>query len=496
MKHLHHLTIGLGLVALLASDAIAQAPGANWQVTPGVTGAPSQRRENPGAASATKMYVFGGTSGNSGGSQLNDLWDFDGTTWTQLTANGAAGSPPARTQAAIAFDFSRNKLIVFGGNATSGILNDTWEFDPVTVAWTEITPAAGSPSPRRFHKIAHDPATGSMVTFGGLDASSTHLNDTWVLSAGILWTQLSTSGTPSTRRQHHLVRRPDFGDVILCAGQDVSLSAPAKWRTDVWRFTGSDWVQLSITGTPAAIVANEAAYDPIRKRIVIPGGNGISGGSPTGEVTEFDCVSNEWVVRFGRTTPDPVLGRVSRFFLAFLETTGKIYKISGQVPSTGASPTTTVEYQSDNVATATIGSPGCAGSAGIPSLEATGMMWMGRDLVLEVDNIPTGSTGLLGLGFTTVNVPLSLLGIGSASCILTADPLFVFPMGTNPAGRPHAVPACAGPASGADGSAHADPGLGRDAEHGADVQPPRPQGRRALSSAPLGPARQAWDSDR
>ncbi|MCB9869978.1 MAG: hypothetical protein H6837_08985 [Planctomycetes bacterium] len=424
-------------LSLLCSTAATQSPGALWSLTPNVTGSvPTQRRENPGTASDTKLYVFGGRAGNSGGAPMNDLYEFDGKTWTQLSANGASGSPPQRDKAGVCWDFKRGKLIVFGGEDTSGtLLNDTWEFDPVTTAWKDITPASNNPSARRWLSIAYDPTTGAVILFGGLDASSTHLADTWMFNGG-LWTQLTPTGAPSTRRQHHLVTRPDFGDVVLCGGQDTTITTTAKFRTDVWRFVGLNWVQIATTTSPAATVANDAAYDEIRRRIVLTGGNSIAGVQPTGEISEFDCVDNAWVIRRGPTAPDPVIGRISRYFTAFVPALGKIYKISGQVPNGGASPTTTCEYQTDALSTATAGSVGCVGSAGTPELVAPDLAWLGRTMVLEVRNTPATSSTLLGFSFTTSSIPLSLLGLGPASCVLTLNPLLVFGAPKNTNGNP------------------------------------------------------------
>ena len=74
------------LFSLFAADLAAQYP-ISWE-TVSTTGSPTWTRENPGAASATHMYVFGGQTGNSGGVATNALWRFDGTTWTEMTANG------------------------------------------------------------------------------------------------------------------------------------------------------------------------------------------------------------------------------------------------------------------------------------------------------------------------------------------------------------------------------------------------------------------------
>lgn len=335
------------VLSLICGVATAQYP-ISWAVSSGVTGAPPHTRENPAAASLTHMYKFGGRTGNSGGVATNALWEFDGSTWLERTTEGAVGSPPERHQAAVCWDYGRNVLVVFGGyDLSNQVLSDTWEWDPATNMWTQIM--VSGPPARRFSSMAWDPSGlgGDVVLFGGLDGTGTHLNDTWMYVGGAGWLQMAPANVPSVRRQHHLITRLDSGDVFLCAGQDASQPAPAKWRTDAWTWNGADWTLIPTANTPAAVVANEAVYDPIRRRVVMVGGNGINGGSPTSQISEFDTVTNDWVV-YGYATPgtaDPVIGRISRYFMSFLPTTGRIYKISGQNPSgTGAGPTTTVEY--------------------------------------------------------------------------------------------------------------------------------------------------------
>ena len=329
---------------LLTSTLAAQYP-ISWSVTT-TTGSPTWTRENAGVASATDMYVFGGRTGNSGGVHTNGLWRFDGATWTQMTANGAVGSPPARDQAAICWDFGRNVLVVFGGNSAGGVLGDTWEWDPMTNTWSQIM-GAGPPA-RRFTAMAWDPTSSSdIILFGGLDSGGVHLNDTWLYFAGGGWTQVTPATTPATRRQHSMMTRQDFGDVVLCCGQDASLPVPTRFRTDLFVWDGSDWTQVITANTPAAVVANQAVYDSGRQRIVVVGGNGISGGSPTSQISEFDAQTNDWTV-FGYATPgtsDPVIGRISRYFAAYIPATGYIYKVGGQNPSgAGAFPTVTCQY--------------------------------------------------------------------------------------------------------------------------------------------------------
>ena len=237
-------------------------------------------------------------------------------------------------------------LVVFGGeNAAGGALGDTWEWNPITNAWTQIL--FTNPTARKFSAMAWDPTgTSDLVLFGGLDGSGTHLNDTWVYFGGAGWVQLTPTTSPSTRRQHSMMSRADHNDVLMCAGQEATLPAPTKWRTDVWTWNGLDWTLIPTTNTPAAVVANQAVYDPNRQKVVMVGGNGINGGAPTSQLSEFDTVTNDWTV-YGYATPgtnDPVIGRISRYFAAFLPSTGYIYKVLGQVPFGGASPTTTCRY--------------------------------------------------------------------------------------------------------------------------------------------------------
>lgn len=403
---------------LLAATGLAQAPGTSWTPTPTPLD-PPLRRENPGTADHSHMYVFGGTTGNSGGVRVNDLWSFDGTSWVQLTADGAAGSPPARHQAGVTWDFTRNKLVVFGGQDAAGtILADTWEWDPVTNAWANITPAF-SPPARRFTAISQDPATGGLVMFGGLDTAGAHLNDTWMFLGGAAWVQAAPNVVPSTRRQHHLVTRPDVGDVLLFGGQDASLTAPANWRTDTFTWNGSDWTQIVTTTNPTGLVANDATYDQLRQRVVFPSGNGATG--QWNGVSEFDTLTNDWVLR-------PGLGYFSRFFVAYVPAVGKTFKVSGQG---NLIPANTYEYQSAAIADAPAYGAGCSGSAGAMTLTADSRPWQGRAYEMTGTGFAAGSIGFAVHGFGAQSTPLASLhpagGVGCDLLVSTDAVVLVLP---------------------------------------------------------------------
>lgn len=410
------------LLTLLTAAAFAQAPGAHWSLTTS-TGNPPQRRENPGAASATHMYVFGGQSGASGGVRMNDLWSFDGSTWTMLNPDGDPSAPPARTQAGITWDFAINKLVVYGGNDAAGaVLGDVWTWDPNTNTWTNTTPASG-PVARKFTALSYDPNTTSVLMFGGLDGADAHLDDTWILAGGVAWVQMTPTNVPPTRRQHHLVTRTDFGDVLLFGGQDASLPNPTKWRIDTWKWDGSDWTEIVTTTGPAGQVANDAAYDPIRQRAVLACGNG-TGGSPTGLISEFDSISNDWVQR----PLDPGIYKATRYFAAYIPALGRTFKASGQTLNAAAPFSSTYEFQSDNLATSVSVGSGCTGTAGLMTLAADTNPWDGRNWELTGSGFPAGSLGFAVIGFGTASIPVSNFHpAGGAGCnvLVTQDAILL-----------------------------------------------------------------------
>jgi hypothetical protein len=64
--------------------------------------------------------VFGGGSGFG---DLNDTWLWDGTDWTEVQA----GAPPARRESqGMAFDPATRSVVMFGGQVHGTVADDTW----------------------------------------------------------------------------------------------------------------------------------------------------------------------------------------------------------------------------------------------------------------------------------------------------------------------------------------------------------------------------------
>ena len=155
-----------------------------WSVTSGFT-----RRTPPQAPSArraqvmvydsdrSRIVLFGG---HADGQPTNDLWEYDGTTWT---ARNAEPSPSPRIAACAAYDSVRKVTVVFGGRPGGGesiSLGETWEWDGTS--WKS---GRGGPPARRACAMAFDKARNAVVMYGGSPGGgngneTTPLGDTWV----------------------------------------------------------------------------------------------------------------------------------------------------------------------------------------------------------------------------------------------------------------------------------------------------------------------------
>lgn len=118
----------------------------------------------------------------------SELWEWDGTNWTQIFS---ATNPPGRFLHGQAFDESRNVFVIFGGRSAivSGIVfyDDLWEWDGTD--WHQKFPPPGDPSPgiRFDHTMAYDSSRKVVVMAGGNNFGA-DLNDVWDWD-GMSWRQ-------------------------------------------------------------------------------------------------------------------------------------------------------------------------------------------------------------------------------------------------------------------------------------------------------------------
>ncbi|MBL8750854.1 MAG: S8 family serine peptidase, partial [Planctomycetes bacterium] len=97
--------------------------------------------------------------------------------------------PPGRRGHAMAFDAPQARTILFGGESTTGFLDDQWEFDGTQ--WVERV-LLTRPSARSGHAMAWDSVRNKVVLFGG-NGGSGDLGDTFEFHL-LMWNNVSNSG--------------------------------------------------------------------------------------------------------------------------------------------------------------------------------------------------------------------------------------------------------------------------------------------------------------
>lgn len=116
------------------------------------------------------------------GAFQSDMWSWKNYDFSQLSVT----TPGLRADTSNIFvtDTTRQLAFLYGGAGCGAVCNDTWTWDGT--AWTKQTPSL-TPGPkvssyigRQGQMMAYDPVHQQVVLFGGSDAFSTNLSDTWL----------------------------------------------------------------------------------------------------------------------------------------------------------------------------------------------------------------------------------------------------------------------------------------------------------------------------
>jgi hypothetical protein len=234
------------------------------------------------------VVLFGG---NAGGEYQNDTWEWSGSLWTRMDIPEAS-RPPVRFGHSLAYDSSRRKVVLFGGHNGSFRLNDTWEYDGVT--WTQVFPS-GSLTPRYHAAMAYDPVRGEVVLFGGNPADETpYSKETWVYKVtgtGATWSRKWPSTDPTERNAAAMVFDYNRGVILLHGGQVGWPYGDSSEETYEW--SGSNWSRVSTSGP--SISGHAMANDPYRGRTVLFGGwEGGYAGFKRNDTWEWNGSTRQW----------------------------------------------------------------------------------------------------------------------------------------------------------------------------------------------------------
>lgn len=170
-----------------------------------------------------RTVLFGGYRVQNGQRErFGDLWEFDGTRWTEVTSIG----PSSRNGAAMTYDSDRNVTVMYGG---SGLKTDTWLWDGQS--WSTM---ASDNTVGRFNSVmTYDAKRKIILRFGGWNGSG-RTAETWMLRDD-KWTLVLADGPPA-RNHAGMVFDARRNVVVLVGGHDGD-----NVFGDVWEWDGQRW---------------------------------------------------------------------------------------------------------------------------------------------------------------------------------------------------------------------------------------------------------------
>ena len=402
--------------AAAAIASLATTCPAQWFLE-APTVSPASRSGAPFSFDAARGHcvLFGGAQPTFGAHA--DTWTFDGQAWAQQSP---AVSPPARGGARLVFDSLRSVTVLFGGISASPIggqsFNDTWEWDGVT--WTQRTTAT-TPFRSGRNGMAFDPLRGRTVVFGGVPSSMLigATNQTWEFD-GTNWLQRTPATNPGSLDGPAMCFCETLGTCVLFGGVTPVTGA---MNSTTWLWNGTTWTAASVLGIPPQprYQAN-MVWDSSRGVCVMHGGVDSSG-LLLDETWEFDGVA--WTLA---APSGPGARRLSS--LAFDRLRGTTVLFGGAASLGGGAGTTLNDTWIYGASYSPFG-PGCAGSAGTPSLTALAGPRVGQTFVPTLSNlVPIMPLAILALGFSDtvwqgapLPFDLTSFGIPGCSLLMAAD---------------------------------------------------------------------------
>jgi N-acetylneuraminic acid mutarotase len=281
--------------------------------------------------SSGNLWLFGGDNGDITGnpSYLNDLWKFDGTSWTWISGSNTPGQsgtygtigtasslniPGARCCSVSWIDASNN-LWLFGGEGydsagSNGYLNDLWMFDGANWTWVSgsniinqkgiygtIGTASSSNFPgSRYSSVNWKDSSNNLFLFGGYGKDSAgnqgRINDLWKYNIiDKTWTWISGSnirsqpgiyGTKGTAnslnvpgaREESICWVDSYGNFLLFGGYGMDKAGSTWSLNDLWKFDGTNWTWIS--GSNSIIQSGSYGTKGVSSASNIPGARNCS----------------------------------------------------------------------------------------------------------------------------------------------------------------------------------------------------------------------------
>src|ERR1700687_3770836 len=327
---LRKLTViaGAAIIGVTGAAVVAQASPTTLNWGPVSTSQVPPARQFAAMAfdsTRNRTVLWGG--GNSAFVNLSDTWEFDGVNWVQRSPST---SPPALVGSAMAFDANRHVSVMFGGSGFPGNSAATWEWDGANWA---LRTFATAPSARLWTTMAYDSTRGRIVLFGGGGGGGTELGDTWEYD-GSTWTRMAPANSPPPRYAAAMAYDPGLGRVVLFGGR-----VAGQRVADTGGWDGTNWPQFTPSSTPFPRQFHSMAFDSQVGHVVVFGGDHLqpNGLGPINDTWQWD--GSQWTQDWTSATPSARTGQTMA-----LDANGRVVLFGGSDEGNpGVFPTDTEE---------------------------------------------------------------------------------------------------------------------------------------------------------
>jgi N-acetylneuraminic acid mutarotase len=218
--------------------------------------------------------------------------------WAEQSPVGE--SPAPRMDHSMIVEPASGTVILFGGWAENvqDAVNDTWAYDPQADRWSDLHPTGEVPPARGGAAMVWDFKGDKAILFGGWAKDVQAVtNDTWAYDPKAnTWTKLHPTGDlPPTRVDCAMAYDESVSKIVLFGGFDSKQTVYA----DTWVYDpkANTWTNLHPSGKVPSARSNLAmAYDPESRKVVLFGGlvgKGFSS-SRVNDTWTYDSKKNEW----------------------------------------------------------------------------------------------------------------------------------------------------------------------------------------------------------
>ena len=283
------LVLAVACLAIFLTPLFAVAgPSGTWEQisSPGQTGAAAAY-----ASTTNLLYVFGGD-----GTSLVHATSAAAppAEWTIVKTNGTP--PSVRSDCAMVFDATGNRLLVFGGRDFYGqAFGDLWQLSLDGVpTWTPLVTGGDAPSARAQAGACFNDSRGILVVFGGVDGGGGlvdgNIHQVDLRQPDPAWTQWSPAGvSPTARRSLVMCDVPEEDGLVVFGGNDGASNLNDAYRMP---YGTHEWSAIDGAGdVPPSVTGALGVYDPIDGALLVWGGSGSDG-----EVHALALATDTWTL--------------------------------------------------------------------------------------------------------------------------------------------------------------------------------------------------------